>query len=158
MAQNLCELGVDVIVGGHPHVIQPFEMLTSSTGHNTYCIYSLGNALSNQRRQDMSQARQGHTEDSMIFSVTFEKWNDGSVNVCDVNILPLWVSKEWNGKNYYYILPLDIGLEAWDGFNISAKSYAELYESYKRTMEIVGPGLNACREALGLAPVPLTFP
>ena len=158
MAQTLCELGVDVIVGGHPHVIQPFEMLTSATGHKTYCIYSLGNALSNQRRQDMRLARQGHTEDSMIFSVTFEKWNDGSVNVCDVNILPIWVSKEWNGKNVYYILPLDISLESWDIYNIGSKSYAELFESYRRTMEIVGPGLNACREAMGLAPVPLTFP
>ena len=92
----------------------------------------------------------------MIFGVTFEKWNDGSVNVSAIDILPIWVSKEWtNAKgNVYYIIPLDIAVEDWSGFDISNSNY--LYGSYKRTMKIVGEGLNACRESLGLEAVPLT--
>lgn len=156
IAQNLCELGVDVIVGGHPHVIQPFDTLTSSTGHQTYCIYSVGNAISNQRRTNISQTPDGHCEDSMIFGVTFEKWNDGSVNVAEIDILPIWVSKEWSNSkgNTYYIIPLDMAVEAWDSFDISNDNY--LYGSYKRTMKIVGEGLNECRESLGLPTAPLT--
>lgn len=155
IAQNLCELGVDVIVGGHPHVIQPFETLCSSSGHTTYCMYSVGNALSNQRRADMSQAKKGHTEDGMIFGVTFEKWNDGSIKIAEISVLPLWVSKQrQEGKgNVYYIIPLDPEVEDWTRFDIS--NHSELYKSYSRTMEIVGEGLNSCRAELGLPDMPV---
>lgn len=153
IAQALCELGVDVIVGGHPHVIQPFETLTSTTGHQTYCIYSIGNAISNQRRTNISASPNGHVEDGMIFSVEFELWNDGSVNVSNVNILPTWVNKEWRSSgNTYHIIPLDTSIEAWDCYEVSDVGYT--YGSYKRTMAIVGEGLNACRESLGLPTLP----
>ena len=45
-AELLCELGVDVIVGMHPHCLQPMEWMTSSTGHRTLLTYSIGNFLS----------------------------------------------------------------------------------------------------------------
>lgn len=156
IAKKLCELGVDVLVGGHPHVIQPFDTLVSSTGHTMYCIYSMGNALSNQRRTNISQAPNGHTEDSMIFSVTFEKWNDGSVKVQDIDILPIWVSKGWDSEKgiEYYIIPLDLENPNWESFDVSDSDY--LYGSYKRTMAIVGEGLNKARTSLGLEEKPLT--
>lgn len=158
IAESLCELGVDVIVGGHPHVVQPFEVLTSESGHQTYCIYSVGNALSNQRRTAKGIPDDGTTEDGMIFGVTFQQWNDGTVEVCEIEILPTWVSKEWSNSkgNTYYILPLDSEKESWDGFAISSDSYKYLKGSYKRTMATVGEGLNPCREALGLQTMPLT--
>ena len=63
IAQKLCDMGVDVIVGGHPHVVEPMELLTSSSDsrHKTAVIYSLGNAVSNQRR-DLMTLNTGHTE------------------------------------------------------------------------------------------------
>jgi poly-gamma-glutamate synthesis protein (capsule biosynthesis protein) len=71
MAQKLCDMGVDVIVGGHPHVIQPMEMLTSTTDstHNTLCLYSLGNAVSNIVH---SSNRPYECEDGIFFTVTFD--------------------------------------------------------------------------------------
>ena len=153
IAQALCNLGVDVIVGGHPHVVQPFEMLVSEDGHQTYCIYSVGNALSNQRRTNISATPNGHVEDGMIFSVEFEQWNDGSVNVSSVSILPTWVNKEWRSSgNMYRIIPLDTDVAAWDCYDVSDPAYT--YGSYKRTMAIVGEGLNACREILELPALP----
>ena len=158
IAQNLCELGVDVIVGGHPHVLQPFDTLTSSTGHQTFCIYSVGNALSNQRRTNISQTPDGHCEDSMIFGVTFEKWNDGSVNVAEIDILPVWVSRDRNNPrgSIYHIIPLDLAVEDWKTYDASSEAYKYLKGSYKRIMSIVGEGLNACRLELGLPEVPMT--
>ena len=155
IAQGLCDLGVDVIVGGHPHVIQPFDTLTSSTGHTTYCIYSTGNAISNQNRNSLANTSQSiHTEDGMIFGVTFEKWNDGTVNIQEINILPTWVNVyQGESKRLYYIMPLDIELESWEDFGV--KKLSETYGSYKRTMKIVGPGLNAYREAAGLPLLPM---
>lgn len=37
-----CELGVDVIFGCHPHILQRVELLQNSTGHKTVCFYSMG--------------------------------------------------------------------------------------------------------------------
>ena len=45
-AEYLNELGVDLIIGNHAHCLQPMEYLTSSTGHQTFVIYSLGNFVS----------------------------------------------------------------------------------------------------------------
>ena len=154
MAQTLCDMGVDVIVGGHPHVIQPFETLTSQDGHTTYCIYSVGNALSNQRTETLSVRNVQYTEDGMIFGIQFEKWNDGHTQISDVHIIPTWVNrKKVNGKNVYHILPLDPALPTWAEFGVSATS--DLTESYERTMGLVSQGLNAARSQLGLEEQPI---
>ena len=42
-ASLMCELGADVIIGHHPHVIQTIEWLQSDNGNRTLCAYSLGN-------------------------------------------------------------------------------------------------------------------
>ena len=47
--------------------------------------------------------------------------------------------------------------EEWTGFDITKDSYKYLKGSYKRTMKIVGAGLNECREGLGQEPVPMEF-
>lgn len=44
-AQLFADLGVDVVVGEHPHVIQPVEWVDGKEGHKTLVIYSLGNFL-----------------------------------------------------------------------------------------------------------------
>lgn len=46
VANYLNELGVDIIIGNHSHCLQPIEYLTSSTGHETFVVYSLGNFVS----------------------------------------------------------------------------------------------------------------
>lgn len=43
------ELGVDLVIGTHPHVLQPVEWITSDSGHNMLVYYSLGNFLSYQK-------------------------------------------------------------------------------------------------------------
>ena len=156
IAQELCELGVDVIVGGHPHVVQPFETLTSSTGHQTHCIYSLGNAISNQNRNTLS-SKPVNVEDGMVFGVEFEKWSDGTVKISDISILPTWVNTEWRANTgyFYNIIPLDTAVEVWDCYDVTLTN--RTYESYIRTMSLVGNGLNTTREALGQPKVPLTF-
>ena len=48
----LLEHGVDVVVGTHPHVLQPYEMRTREDGHQMLVYYSLGNLISGQNRED----------------------------------------------------------------------------------------------------------
>lgn len=46
------ELGADIVLGHHPHVIQPSEFLLREDGHRTLVFYSLGNFVSAQARPD----------------------------------------------------------------------------------------------------------
>ncbi len=48
LARAISEAGADAIIGAHPHVIQPMEWLTSTSGSKTLVVYSLGNFISTQ--------------------------------------------------------------------------------------------------------------
>lgn len=53
LVQFAADQGVDIVIGHHPHVLQPMEWVTGKDGHETFVMYSLGNFLSNQ--QDLYQ-------------------------------------------------------------------------------------------------------
>ena len=152
IAQKMCDLGVDVIVGGHPHVIQPMDLLTSTENpdHKTVCIYSLGNILSNQNRYNISSAPQGHCEDGMLFSVTFSKYSNGMVVLEGTDVLPTFTNTHSDKPLKYNILPLDDETrDQWKtlyGINDKILGYAE--DSYDRTMAQVGEGLEECQQYL----------
>ena len=48
LSQLIADCGADVIIGHHPHVIQPVEWLTGKDGNKTLCVYSLGNFAAEQ--------------------------------------------------------------------------------------------------------------
>lgn len=161
MAQAACDLGVDVIVGGHPHVVQPVDLLTSTADpeHKTICLYSTGNALSNQRLGNvMSYIQTAHTEDGVLFSFRFVKYSDGTVRVEEVELVPLWVNmytSSATGKVVYDLLPLDKSVEDWKtALDLTDKSLEKAQESYDRTMAIVGEGLAEVQEYLAALPTP----
>ncbi len=52
LANFLLSQGADMVIGGHPHVIQPMEMRTGADGRNQLLVYSLGNFISNMRTRD----------------------------------------------------------------------------------------------------------
>ena len=153
MAQRLCDMGFDVIVGGHPHVVQPMALLESTVdpNHKTICIYSLGNAVSNQRTGVSSLFPAGYTEDGVLFTVTFEKYSDGTVYVSAADVIPTWVNMNSNnGSREYNILPLEKAKEEqWtEAFGLTSGQFSAAQKSYDRTMGIVGEGLSACQSYL----------
>ena len=147
VAQGLCDLGIDVIVGGHPHVVQPVDLLSSTTDpdHKTVCLYSMGNAISNQRR-DLMNLNTGHTEDGVLFSFTFAEYSDGTVRLDSVELLPTWV---WMGSNSYRIIPLDTNVADWgSAFNLGSDGVASAKASYDRTMKLVAEGIQESNDYL----------
>lgn len=154
IAQKLCDLGIDVIVGGHPHVVQPIDLLESTVDpeHKTVCLYSMGNAVSNQRLGNLDSVKTAHTEDGVLFTVTFEKYSDGTVYLAGTDAIPTWVNMHANdsGRTEYNILPLDDArLEEWaELFEIGNTTFNAAQNSHARTMAIVGEGLEECQEWL----------
>lgn len=158
IAQKMCDLGIDVIVGGHPHVIQPMELLTSSVdeSHKTICLYSTGNALSNQRLGLISNIKTAHTEDGIVFNFTFAKYSDGTVRVEDASVIPTWINKYTSsatGKDVYDIYPLDTQIEDWKTqMDMKDSTEKAARASYDRTMKIVGEGMDQITTYLNSLP------
>ena len=154
MAQKLCDMGVDVIVGGHPHVVQPVDLLTSGTDaeHKTIVLYSMGNAVSNQRKEEMQQSEPtGHTEDGVLFCVTFAKYSDGSVCVDSVELIPTWVNMHANsGSTEYNILPLEEATAAqWQAqFGLTDTQLANAKASFDRTQALTLTGMEKVQSYL----------
>ena len=142
MAQALCDLGIDVIVGNHAHVPQPVELLTNTQDESkkTLCLYSMGNSISNIRRGANYPAQ---TEDGLLFSVTFAKYSDGTVLLESTDILPTWVDRyQENGVSKFRILTMEKGWEE----HAEEKVKELCRESYDRTMAIVGSGLKTANQ------------
>lgn len=59
-AQVLADAGADVIIGGHPHVLQPFETIQSSDGRTVPVFWSVGNFVSGQQRKDTMVGGMAH--------------------------------------------------------------------------------------------------
>lgn len=151
IAQQLCDMGFDVIVGGHPHVIQPVTLLTSrlDPDRKTVCLYSTGNAVSNQRIKEMD-LKTGHTEDGMLLQFTFSKYSDGSVYLENADILPCWVDLRTEPSTQYDIIPLDSSIrDQWKtAFGMTDEAYENAVKSYGRTEALVGTGIAQVQQYL----------
>nr|WP_246055101.1 CapA family protein [Pseudalkalibacillus caeni] len=68
LVKEVADAGADVILGHHPHVLQPFEWLERSNGERTFVAYSLGNFLSGQHAdyKDIGGILQLHVEKSSV--------------------------------------------------------------------------------------------
>ncbi|MBO4910727.1 MAG: CapA family protein [Lachnospiraceae bacterium] len=44
-ARQMIDAGADVIIGAHPHIVEPVEYITTENGNSGLCYYSLGNFI-----------------------------------------------------------------------------------------------------------------
>ncbi|MDR1875398.1 MAG: CapA family protein [Synergistaceae bacterium] len=80
----LCvENGADLVIGSHPHVLQPVEVVSSDRGHHLIA-WSLGNFVSYQRTPPR--------ERSCLLAVDVERSGDGGVHISRVSVAPTRVS------------------------------------------------------------------
>ncbi|GAA0091696.1 CapA family protein [Paraclostridium bifermentans] len=136
LAKKLCDYGVDIIIGSHPHMVQPIEMIKSDENDNeTLVIYSLGNFLSNQRNEILNKK---YTEDGVIANIGINKnLNTGETKISNVEYIPTWVNKynNKNGKLTYEIIPLinEKQLSKIDNLPLNKAK-----KSYDNTTSIIG--------------------
>ncbi len=103
IAHKMLDAGASVIVGAHPHVLQPVETYKTQDGRNTVIFYSLGNFLSNQSRSyvdGLNPDSNGEPRDELIglFSAVRRDYGPAGIRVelGHVGILPVW---EDNNRN-----------------------------------------------------------
>jgi poly-gamma-glutamate capsule biosynthesis protein CapA/YwtB (metallophosphatase superfamily) len=96
-AHKMLEAGATVIVGHHPHVLQPVETYRTADGRDGVIFYSLGNFLSNQSRtyvDGLMPDKNGDPRDEMIglFSAVRKDYGPAGarVELGHVGVLPVW--------------------------------------------------------------------
>ncbi|MEL7021209.1 MAG: CapA family protein [Bacteroidota bacterium] len=104
LAENMLRWGADLVVGTHPHVVQPTISYTllrpDQHKEQALVAYSLGNFISNQRRKN--------ADGGMLLEVTFEKDEQtGQKYVQQARYHPVWTYIRQEGQAYrYYVLPI----------------------------------------------------
>ncbi len=143
IANKMCDLGINILIGSHPHVIQPLEIIKSETTGNVMpCLYSMGNALSNQRTSLMG-LKTGHTEDGVLLYTTFTKYSDGNVKITKLDYVPTWVNiATVESKKIHQIVPLDNIIYTTQGLGLTTQTQSSARASYKRTKEILDSGIQ----------------
>jgi len=92
VAARLVEAGVDLVIGHHPHVLQPLAWVEAG-GRRGAVAYSLGNFISNQDRTynpAHMAVQAGDSRDGAALKATWVKDAAGSAHLAGVTMEPLW--------------------------------------------------------------------
>lgn len=115
VAQWLADLGFDLIIGGHPHVVQDQEILTASDGRRVPVVYSLGNLISNQRRL--------HCNGGLMVTVDIDRL---SHKIMRLDYIPVYVHMgEFGPQTDYFCLPATDYIEGKLPYTIESDSLQE---------------------------------
>jgi poly-gamma-glutamate synthesis protein (capsule biosynthesis protein) len=128
LAHRLADAGALVVLGHHPHVLQPVELHRRADGRLAVIAYSLGNLVSNQSRHYLAGVtpdRVGATRDGALLRVALARRDYGrgvrQVEVAGVDYLPLWTEndaaeldrrRDPRGKASIRVVSLDRALRA----------------------------------------------
>ncbi len=136
VAGQLAEAGADLILGSHPHVVQPMEWFYNEEPDGSTRIslatYSMGNFVSNQHYP-------ANPTDLVQYGkiLNFEISKDmesGATWISGVDYEITWVHRGWRHR----ILPLsDVMVQEPAHFNLTAEQKQELVEGYARNKEII---------------------
>ena len=107
IVEKTIEYGADIIIGSHPHVIQPVNYFKTVNANidTGFVAYSLGNFISNQKWR--------YSDAGVILTIDISKnITTDSVYIDNVNCVPTWVYKGNTEKGKeFLILPASISSE-----------------------------------------------
>ncbi len=110
IVDQVFDAGADLIIGHHPHVVQPYEWreLPQADGsiRKGLVIYSLGNFVSAQRGD--------YKDVGAILKVVIKKGENGNAVLEEADVIPTYVLlTRPGGKRHYVIYPLAETLQAY---------------------------------------------
>lgn len=138
LADFLFENGVDIILGSHPHVLQPMEKRTvtleDGSTKDGFVIYSLGNFMSGQVKEN--------TKNSIILDLKItKKAQDGKISIDSVNYTPIYMYKSTAKTKAYKILDIESSISKYDtekDTSIGQKTYNTLQTELTKIKNTMG--------------------
>ena len=146
MATYFVEQGADIIIGNHPHVIEPYETITATgldgTEREGFVIYSLGNLISNQYESNQQQDTARRTTAILDLEVT-KDFEAGETKVTDICYTPYFMIHHDSAPvgQRRTLVNVHEGMaayEAGDTSEISANDYAGLQRALDRCHTLLG--------------------
>lgn len=138
---KMIDWGADVIFGGHPHVVEPAEIVTKN-GERKVIIYSMGNFISNQTLERLGNK---WTERGVLMDVTFEK-RAGKTRLKTVKAHPTlvwsWPNGDYSPNGFdlyeYRVLILEDFIEGGKHRDLlDANMKQKVDEAYQETKALV---------------------
>jgi len=134
-AHALCDAGADLVLGHHPHVLEPVEAYAASDDRNCLIAYSMGNFISNQERgyRASSPVEKGDPRDGVLLYVSFIKDSAGK-RLEGPEVVPLWtenhmgVIRAWPMEIYWLNEPDLMGVRwkrAWKVLGLPERARTE---------------------------------
>ena len=142
LANFLFENGVDIILGTHPHVLQPMEKKTitleDGTTKDCFVIYSLGNFISGQY--------QDNTRNSVILNIECTKSGETNKTTIDsVSYVPIYMYKSSSSKTQKYkVLDIEKSIENYENGtdkSIGQKTYSTLKTELNKIKTTMGKNI-----------------
>ena len=138
LADFLFQNGVDIIIGNHPHVIEPFETkeVTMPDGTKKQCFvaYALGNFTADQNYVN--------TRDSIIINLKVTKKADGTVSIDSSDYIPLYIYKNPSlSLKKFKVIDLKTAIENYENgtdTSIGATAYNLFKKELAQIEKIVG--------------------
>lgn len=136
MAQQLNRMGVDIIFGSHPHVIQPIDFIQNdSTGQFTFVAYSMGNFISNQRYETMQNY---NTEDGLFVGAELIKVGNERPKIKRVFYEPTWVNKyKAKAKYQYEVIPSNVYAGKRSSITLTPEQWLRIDSSNARSTRLI---------------------
>lgn len=120
-AKEMTAAGADLIIGTHPHVVQPVEWITADNGNRALCYYSLGNYVSTQKEglcmlEGMAWTTFHVTEDNIFI----QEENTGILPmVCHYTAGPVRIENIYLLEDYTAEQASSHGIRSYGGVNLT---------------------------------------
>jgi len=144
LADFLFENGVDIILGSHPHVLEPMEKRTitleDGTSKDGFVIYSLGNFVSGQIY--------ANTKSTVILDIQITKDSEGKISIDSVNYTPVYLYDAGSGsksRSRYTLIDVEKSIsdyESGEDNSISKSLYNTLKAELNSIRKHVGNEIN----------------
>ncbi len=132
LVEEVSKAGADIILGHHPHVLQPADWIEQDDGHRTFVIYSLGNFLSGQAELYQRIGAILH----LNLSKTIDENNNKTVSLSDVKIMPTYNYRP-NYQNYKVVPLIDADQYGLSDANELFQEMQEHMKSYTDDVTVV---------------------
>lgn len=156
LADFLFENGADIVLGSHPHVLEPMEKRTITLADGTtkegFLIYSLGNFCSAQKDK--------YTKDSIILNLQLTKHANGKVDIDSYSYTPIYMQDSGTGaKDRYQLVDLNKKIKDYENGNsdISKNWYNTYVTELKNITSIMGEDTNKIASLKGDQTVSFIF-
>lgn len=123
-AMQMTEAGADIIIGTHPHVVQPISWIEADNGNRSLCYYSLGNYVSTQKNaKSMLEGLAWVTIHVTERGASIEEENTGVIPlVCHYSSSPVRLKNVYLLENYTEELASSHGIISYGGVSFHLDS------------------------------------